>query len=76
MRIYDPTFVDLHVYTYWQPVLAAIADAGQPPPDCTRTLALLERSIHVDLSPLCDEQDLDETAFAFEKVAHGVLDAA
>jgi 8-amino-3,8-dideoxy-alpha-D-manno-octulosonate transaminase len=76
MRIYDPTFVDLHVYRYWQPVLAAIAEAGQPPPDCARTLALLERSIHVDLSPLCDDQDLDEIAFAFEKVAHGVLDAA
>ena len=33
-------------------------------------------SIHVDLSPLNDEQDLDEIAFAFEKVAHGVLAAA
>ena len=76
MRIYDPTVVDLHVYPYWKPVLDAIDDAGQPPPDCPRTLALLERSIHVDLSPLNDEQDLDEIAFAFEKVAHGVLEAA
>jgi 8-amino-3,8-dideoxy-alpha-D-manno-octulosonate transaminase len=76
MRVYDPTVVDLHVYPYWQPVLDAIDDAGQPPPDCPRTLALLERSIHVDLSPLNDEQDLNEIAFAFEKVAHGVLDAA
>ena len=34
---------------------------------------LLERTIHVDVSPLCEEQDLDEIAFAFEKVAKQVL---
>ena len=73
MRVYDPSFVDLHVYPYWAPIHEAIAEAGNPPPDCPRTLALLERSIHVDVSPLCDEQDLDEIALAFEKVAHGIL---
>jgi dTDP-4-amino-4,6-dideoxygalactose transaminase len=73
MRIYDPGFVDLHVYPYWKPVLDAIAYAGYPAPECPRTLELLERSIHVDLSPLNDEQDLDEIAFAFEKIAAGVL---
>jgi dTDP-4-amino-4,6-dideoxygalactose transaminase len=76
MRVYDPEVVDLHVYPYWQPVLDAIARGGGPQPDCPRTLALLERSIHVDLSPLNDEQDLDEIALAFEKVAHGVLEPA
>jgi 8-amino-3,8-dideoxy-alpha-D-manno-octulosonate transaminase len=73
MRIYDPGFIDLHVYPYWKPVLDAIAAAGSPAPECPRTLELLERSIHIDLSPLNDEQDLDEIAFAFEKVAAGVL---
>jgi dTDP-4-amino-4,6-dideoxygalactose transaminase len=73
MRIYDPGFVDLHVYPYWKPVLDAIAAEGRRAPDCARTLGLLERSIHIDLSPLNDEQDLDEIAFAFEKVAAGVL---
>ena len=53
---------DLHVYPFWKPVLDAIAAAGQPAPDCPRTLDLLERTIHVDVSPLCDEQDLDEIA--------------
>jgi dTDP-4-amino-4,6-dideoxygalactose transaminase len=76
MRIYDPEVVDLHVYPYWQPVLDAIARDGRPQPDCPHTLALLERSIHVDLSPLNHEQDLDEIGLAFEKVAHGVLGAA
>ena len=76
MRLYDPAFVDLHIYPYWKPVLDAISAAGLPAPDCPRTLELLERSIHVDLSPLNDEQDLDEIAFAFEKVAAGVLEVA
>jgi 8-amino-3,8-dideoxy-alpha-D-manno-octulosonate transaminase len=73
MRIYDPETPDLHVYPFWAPVLAAIVAAGRDAPDCPRTLALLERSIHVDVSPLCEEQDLDEIAFAFEKVAKQVL---
>jgi 8-amino-3,8-dideoxy-alpha-D-manno-octulosonate transaminase len=75
MRIYDPSVPDLHVYPYWKPVLEAIAEAGLPAPNCPRTLDLLARTIHVDLSPLNDDQDLDEIAFALEKVANGVLGA-
>jgi dTDP-4-amino-4,6-dideoxygalactose transaminase len=73
MRIYDPEVPDLHVYPFWQPIFEALAEAGRPAPQCPRTLALLERSIHVDVSPLCDEHDLEETAFAFEKVARVIL---
>ena len=73
MRIYNPEVPDLHVYPFWKPIFDALADAGRPQPECPRTLELLERSIHIDLSPLCDEQDLDEIAFAFEKVASGIL---
>jgi 8-amino-3,8-dideoxy-alpha-D-manno-octulosonate transaminase len=73
MRIYDPDTPDLHVYPFWAPVLAAIEADGRPAPDCPRTVELLERTIHVDVSPLCEVQDLDEIAFAFEKVAKQVL---
>jgi 8-amino-3,8-dideoxy-alpha-D-manno-octulosonate transaminase len=73
MRVYDPEVPDLHVYPYWKPIFDALADAGRAAPNCPRTLELLERTIHVDLSPLCDEQDLDEIAFAFEKVANAIL---
>jgi dTDP-4-amino-4,6-dideoxygalactose transaminase len=76
MRIYDPSFPDLHIYPFWKPVLDAIEDAGRPAPECPRTLDLLARAVHVDLSPLNDDQDLDEIALAFEKVAHGVLSVA
>jgi 8-amino-3,8-dideoxy-alpha-D-manno-octulosonate transaminase len=73
MQLYSPTTPDLHVYPYWAPVLAALEAAGAERPDCTLTLDLVERAIHVDVSPLCEEQDLDEIAFAFEKVAKQVL---
>ena len=73
MRIYDPSFPDLHVYPYWAPVLDYLAGRGEPAPDCPRTLALLERTIHVDLSPLLEDADVDELALAFEKVARGIL---
>jgi dTDP-4-amino-4,6-dideoxygalactose transaminase len=73
MQIYSPTVPDLHVYPFWAPVLAALETAGADAPDCPGTLELLERSIHVDVSPLCEEQDLDEIAFAFEKVAKQVF---
>jgi 8-amino-3,8-dideoxy-alpha-D-manno-octulosonate transaminase len=73
MRIYDPGFVDLHVYPFWQPVLEAIEAAGGPAPDCPRTLDLLSRTIHVDVSPLCDERDIEEISLAFKKVARAVI---
>jgi dTDP-4-amino-4,6-dideoxygalactose transaminase len=73
MRIYDPTFPDLHIYPSWAPVLAHLQEKGAPAPDCPRTLELLERTIHVDLSPLLEEADVDELALAFEKVARGIL---
>ncbi len=73
MRIYDPGFVDLHVYPFWRPVLEAIERAGGPAPDCPRTLDLLGRTIHVDVPPQLDEQDLEEYELALRKVALGVL---
>ncbi len=73
MRVYDPTFPDLHIYPYWAPVLAHLKEKGAPAPDCPRTLGLLERTIHVDLSPLLEDADVDELALAFEKVARGIL---
>ena len=73
MRIYDPAVPDLHVYPYWAPVLAHLHEQGAPAPDCPRTLDLLGRTIHVDLSPLLEDADVDELALAFEKVARGIL---
>jgi 8-amino-3,8-dideoxy-alpha-D-manno-octulosonate transaminase len=73
MRIYAPGTIDLHVYPYWKPVLDLLDSSGHDAPDRPRTLDLLERSIHVDVSPLCSDDDIDEIAFAFEKVAAAVI---
>ncbi|MDX6513307.1 MAG: hypothetical protein QOE36_2811, partial [Gaiellaceae bacterium] len=73
MQVYSPDFIDLHIYPYWRPVLDRIAAAGGAAPDCPRTLDLLERAIHLDLSPLNDEQDLADLELALTKVAHRVL---
>jgi dTDP-4-amino-4,6-dideoxygalactose transaminase len=73
LLIYDPGFVDLHVYPYWRPVLEAIATAGLPAPDCPRTLDLTGRAVHVDVPPQLDERDLEEYELALRKVALGVL---
>ena len=74
IQIYSPEVVDLHVYPYWRPVLDAIAAAGQPAPDCPRTLDLTGRAIHIDVSPLNEAADLEEIVRAFTKVALGILD--
>ena len=72
-RSCDPDVIDLHVYPFWKPVLDAIAADGRPAPDCPRTLDLLERTIHVDVSPLCDERDIEEISHAFKKVTRAVI---
>jgi len=73
MRIYSPAVIDLHVYPFWKPVLDVISGAGLPAPDCPRTLELLGRAIHIDVSPLNETRDLEEIVLAFTKVATGVL---
>ncbi len=71
--IYSPAAIDLHVYPFWKPVLDVIAVAGLPAPHCPRTLELLGRAIHIDVSPLNEARDLEEIALAFTKVASVVL---
>lgn len=73
LQLYSPDAVDLHVYAYWRPVHEALAAAGYDQPSCPRTLDLLGRAVHVDVSPLLEQEDLEEIAFAFEKVARTLL---
>ena len=73
IQLYSPAVIDLHVYPFWKPVLDVISGAGLPAPDCPRTLELLGRAIHIDVSPLNETRDLEEIALAFTKVATGVL---
>jgi 8-amino-3,8-dideoxy-alpha-D-manno-octulosonate transaminase len=73
MQLFSPDTIDLHVYPYWLPVLDRLAAAGAPAPDCQRTLDLLGRAVHLDVSPLYDDEDLAEIELALTKVATQVL---
>jgi dTDP-4-amino-4,6-dideoxygalactose transaminase len=69
--------VDLHVYSAWTPILQqkAWTGAGAPwrthprvisysPEMCPRSLDLLRRAIHLDVSPDLTEQQVEEMAAA------------
>jgi 8-amino-3,8-dideoxy-alpha-D-manno-octulosonate transaminase len=84
--IYDPGRVDYHIYTHWEPVVrhASWSQAGAPwcwhpgevsygPEQCPRTLQLLSRAVHMDISPELTSENIEELAEAINKVLEGVL---
>ncbi len=73
VRMYAPAAIDLHVYPFWKPVLDVIADAGLPAPDCPRTLDLLGRAIHVDVSPLNESATSTRSRSRSRRWRRGVL---
>jgi 8-amino-3,8-dideoxy-alpha-D-manno-octulosonate transaminase len=73
VQMYSPKVVDMHFYPFWRPVLAALAEAGRPAPECPRTLELVGRALHIDVPPQLGERDLEEVELALRKVALGVL---
>jgi dTDP-4-amino-4,6-dideoxygalactose transaminase len=54
-------YVDLHVYPHWTPVLRRF---GYSPDACPRTVALLARAVHVDVSPDLTGDQVDQMAGA------------
>ena len=75
MRIYDPDTVDLHVYPFWE--AGARPDRHLGPEkrrSWPRTLDLLvAHDPRRRVSAAAARSDIDETAFAFEKVAAAVI---
>jgi dTDP-4-amino-4,6-dideoxygalactose transaminase len=72
---------DWHVYACWHDILAKrtwnavgypFSMARRPieyhPDMCPQSLALLQRAVHLDVSPLLSAEDVDETAEALRKV--------
>jgi 8-amino-3,8-dideoxy-alpha-D-manno-octulosonate transaminase len=79
--MYSPDAVDYHVYAHWAPILnqRAWTPGGGPWVNhprrvtyhremCPRTLDLLSRAVHVDVSPELSSTQLEEMAAAFYKV--------
>ena len=79
--LYSPEVSDYHVYAHWSPIInqRAWTPAGGPWKNhprkvsytkemCPRTLDLLSRAVHIDVSPELTNNQVEEVCEAVEKV--------
>jgi dTDP-4-amino-4,6-dideoxygalactose transaminase len=84
--IYEPRRVDYHVYPHWTPIMEkrVWSENGGPwrwhdgavrysRDMCPRSLELLSRAVHLDISPDMSSANIDELAFAVVKVFDALL---
>ena len=75
---------DWHIYTHWKHILSRQGnnDSGYPftlserkysADMCSKTTEMLRRVIHMDVSPLLSQQDIDETIEGLQKVLAQLL---
>ncbi len=79
--LYHPDRVDYHIYAHWTPILNrrtwtseggpwrwARRDIRYSPDMCPRSLNLLGRAVHLDVSPLLTNEDAEETVEGVNRV--------
>ncbi|MCX7669238.1 MAG: DegT/DnrJ/EryC1/StrS family aminotransferase, partial [Anaerolineae bacterium] len=79
--LYRPDRTDYHIYAHWTPLLEQrtwTADGGPwrwarrairyRRDECPRTLDLLGRAVHLDISPLLTNEDIEETIEGINRV--------
>ena len=79
--LYSPDQLDYHVYAHWVPIInrRTWTDAGGPwrwaqreieyrQDMCPRSLDLLGRAVHLNVSPLLTNEDVEETVEGLNKV--------
>lgn len=79
--LYHPDHSDYHVYAHWTPILEkrtwtpeggpwrwAHRDVKYTRDMCPRTLGLLGRAIHLEVNPLCTNEDIEETVEGVNRV--------
>ncbi len=79
--IYRPDRTDYHIYTHWTPIVAqrtwtpdggpwrwARREVSYGPDQCPRTLDLLGRAVHLDVSPQLTNEDVEEMLEGLSKV--------
>lgn len=79
--LYHPEQTDYHVYAHWDSILdkrawtssgspwaAAQRDIQYAKDMCPRSLDWLARAVHIDVSPLLTNEDLEETVEGFHRV--------
>jgi 8-amino-3,8-dideoxy-alpha-D-manno-octulosonate transaminase len=81
MLLYSPDAVDYHIYRHWSPIMQkrSWSSSHSPwqthprridyhPEMCPRTLDLLSRAVHIDISPDMSNTQLEELTEALHKV--------
>jgi dTDP-4-amino-4,6-dideoxygalactose transaminase len=68
--VYDPRVVDGHVFLHWGHILEDIPRLKR---EHLRSVDLMSRAVHLDISPLLGERDIDDIVTAVRKVAAAVL---
>lgn len=84
--LYRPDEVDYHIYPHWEPIVnrKSWSKAGGPwrwhageldysPQACPRSLDLLSRAVHLDISPDYSSENIEELAEAVNKVLRTLL---
>src|SRR5690606_33172051 len=84
-RMYERNRRDLHVYAHWTPVLNKTSWGGNASPwtmaqreieydhdMCPRSLELLGRAVHLDVSPLLTNEDVEETVEGVNRVLNAL----
>jgi 8-amino-3,8-dideoxy-alpha-D-manno-octulosonate transaminase len=86
--MFDRNAEDLHVYYHWAPILKkrtanAVGcpwtcpyykgEADMDQEACPKTLELLSRAMHIDITPLLSDEDVQATISAITKVAEALL---
>ncbi len=79
--MYRPDHVDYHIYPHWAPLVHHRTwsetegpwrwhegEVNYGPEACPRTLDLLSRAVHLDISPDLTSENIEELAEAFHKV--------
>jgi len=83
--IYERERRDLHVYAHWTPVLNKTSWGGNANPwtnakreieydhdMCPRSLELMGRAVHLDVSPLLSNEDVEETIEGLNRVLNAL----
>jgi dTDP-4-amino-4,6-dideoxygalactose transaminase len=79
--LYTPNHSDYHIYPYWSPIMNKRTwtpsagpwrwhdgEVNYTPDMCPRTLELLGRAVHMDVSPDLSNEQVEEVAEALNKV--------
>lgn len=68
--VYDPRVIDGHTFMHWGHI---IKDMKKNVREHSQSLGLMTRAIHLDISPLLDDSDVDDVVEAVRKVSAAVL---